>query len=219
MSYYVGAERRNPVQLEKAWERRVDKEEAAAAYAAEVQPASSLFGDHSRPITSLPPDSGGYCNQHLGAIRAITPRRGLASGGSRLLSARSSQASSVVSRPGTIGTGAHKRLGTASSQASAYSVGSQAPSFVSRLGLEIDQAPMSDRKKLGTASSRSSAYHTELSAGTCRSTVLSLELEIERERREKAEAELRELKSQLAGPGSQRRNGKRPLAATRQLVR
>ncbi|CAE8698089.1 unnamed protein product [Polarella glacialis] len=103
MSYYVGAERRNPVQKEACWRNRIEHEEGAAVRAA----ASHLGIDYTRPSPvnwQSPPTS------RCGTAQSELSRGLLASRGHNILTAQHGTA------PQQKG---FERLGTASSRASA----------------------------------------------------------------------------------------------------
>ncbi|CAJ1349175.1 unnamed protein product [Effrenium voratum] len=113
MSYYVGAEPKNPVQCEKFWRNRIDAEEGAAVR------ATTAMMERSSPINWRKPSHS----------RPESTRSSLSYRGQEILSARNSVAEDFEKARAT------SRLSTASSRASSRSC----RSTVLSLELEIER--------------------------------------------------------------------------------
>ncbi|CAJ1409371.1 unnamed protein product [Effrenium voratum] len=123
MSYYVGAEPKNPVQCEKFWRNRIDAEEGAAVR------ATTAMMERSSPINWRCPGSNGSLPEKPSHSRPESTRSSLSYRGQEILSARNSVAEDFEKARAT------SRLSTASSRASSRSC----RSTVLSLELEIER--------------------------------------------------------------------------------
>jgi len=140
MSYYVGAEPRNPVQCEKFWRNRIDAEEGAAVRATANSVSEGSCPVSWRKIPRTPGRLGTGESRHSGSSLAC---RGL-----ELLSARRGEVDGEESvlpelqkARERLGTGRSQRVGTACSGISARSSvsGMSCRSTVLSVELEIER--------------------------------------------------------------------------------